>query len=96
MSNDWEKNYDNWKLATPWDNEPDIEVFKAEKYNYYTTDYDTVVNFDLQMLEAKKLGHIGYETKEDFLEDFAENLADELNLHFYEDSAIEEYYERKN
>lgn len=88
------KGYDDWKLATPWDNEPDIEVFKAEKHDYYSINHDTVIDFDLQMLKAEKLGYVGYDTKEDFLEDFADNLADELGLHFYESSAIEEYYER--
>ena len=84
----WEKNYDNWKLASPYDNEPDIEVFKAEKYDYYTTNYDTIVKFDMKMLEIEKDENIN-------LDEASEELADLLGLHLDESDAIEEYYDRK-
>ena len=86
----WDK-YDDWKLASPCDDENEIEVFKAEKYEYYTTCYDSIVNFDTDMLKLEKDGEIGdYDTKEEYLEDHADTLADKYSLSISESDAIED------
>ena len=37
-------NYDAWKLATPWDDEPEMpEVYETEKYGYFHTDENSSV-----------------------------------------------------
>ena len=84
----WDK-YDNWRLSTPYDNIEDIEVFKAEKYDFYTTDYDSIVKFDLEMINAEKLDYSEYDSQGEFLEEYSENLADDLELQTSECDAIE-------
>lgn len=85
----WDK-YDQWRLASPYENE--VEVFKAENYEFYSLVESSVEDFDTKMqeYEASKTPS-DYETREEYLEDSAENLADELGLYSSEFQAIEAY-----
>ena len=67
-------NYDKWKLSTPWDNEKEIEVFKAEKYNYFSCYENRVNDFDSRIEKLKDMWHISYDSYEEAIEDLAENL----------------------
>ena len=75
-------NYDEYKLATPYDNEPDYDIYKAEKYDFFTMDYDAVIEFDTKVLAASQ-----FRSDED-LEEFAEELAEELGLLNSEEAVV--------
>lgn len=83
-------NYDAWKLATPWDDEPDYpEVFKADKYEYFTEDEDLVNKFDETMLKYEY--HVlqkEYADRKEYLEECAENVADDLGLDLSEECCL--------
>ena len=84
-------NYDAWKLATPWDNEPDLpEIYKTEKYEFFTEDEKLALEFDRKMvkLEMSKVPEI-YDTKEEYFQELAENLADDLGLEHSEQRVLE-------
>lgn len=83
-------NYDAWKLATPWDDELDYpEVFKADKYEYFTEDEDLVNEFDEIMLKYEY--HVvqkEYADRKEYLEECAENVADDLGLYMTESDCL--------
>jgi hypothetical protein len=77
-------NYDSWKLATPWDDEPEMpEVYKTKKYEFFTHDENLANEFDKKMvkLEMKKVPE-SYDTKEEYYEELAYELADDLGLEY--------------
>jgi len=75
----WEK-YDAWKLASPEENDHGIEIFETEKFNYVSNDEDNINDFDHKMNLAIK-DDCMYLHICDNLEEYAEHLADELNLY---------------
>ncbi len=87
----WDK-YDNWKLASPpeWENE--IEVFKADKYNRYSTCEEDIQAFD-DAMESVKYHVISkeYESREEYLEECQDNFEEEFNIHCEEWQALEAY-----
>jgi len=89
-----DKAYDNWKLASPYDDEHNIEVFETEKFGYVSNDEDAVNDFDHKMNLAVKNDCMYLHICDD-LEEYAEHLAEELTL--YKDeyeliSTLEENY----
>lgn len=93
MSNAW-KNYDNWKLSTPYDNDDNIEVFKTDKYEFYSTNEKMIDLFDKEILKYEY--HVidnCYDTREEYLEECAENLAEEFDLSCDESDALINYYD---
>ena len=83
--------YDTWKTSTPWDNEPDMpEVYKAEKYEFFTEDEKLALEFDRKMvkLEMRKVP-AEYDSKEEYFQELAENLADDLGLEYSEQRVLE-------
>jgi len=87
--------YDNWLLKGSGVDDIDIEVFKAEKYEIYTTDYDSIIKFDLDMIKAEKLEWCkdSYDDREEYIEECVDSLVQELNLHLREEDATEAYIE---
>lgn len=84
-------NYDAWKLATPWDDEPDYpEIFKADKYEYFTEDEDLINKFDETMLKYEY--HVvqeEYADRNEYLEECADNVACDLDLFISEAYCLE-------
>jgi len=80
-------NYDNWRLSSLYDNEHDIEVFETERYGYVSNDENQVNEFDDKIRLAEK-NDCMYLHICDSLEEYAEELADELGLHTDEYSLI--------
>lgn len=92
------RDYDNWKLSTPWDNEPNYpEIFKTKNYDYYSMSENKIDTFDkvIKNFENKPFDGSIYDSKEEFLEETAENLADDLNLFSSEESALIEFLENE-
>lgn len=87
----WDK-YDQWRLATPYDNEPDIEVFKVNGYEYYHTDEGLIDDFDKEVKET--FTKRSKDESRDF-EELAEELSDFLGLFSTEFDAIESYLENE-
>lgn len=89
-------NYDNWKLATPWDDVVEIEVYKVEEYEYFTHDDKLANKFDDIMLQYKY--HVvqkEYDDRQEYLEECADNLADDLGLSYSENDALISYQENE-
>ena len=87
----WGK-YDAWRLSTPWDNEREIEVFQTKNFNYYHTEEKLIEKFDKNLLMY--IGD-GSRKDDDAVEEYAEELAEELGL-FYDDyQAIESFLENE-
>lgn len=87
-------NYDNWKLASPYDDEHDIEIFETEKFNYVSNDEVQINEFDDKIKIAVNDDCL-YLHICDSLEEYAEHLADELGLYSSEYdliSTLEENY----
>lgn len=84
-------NYDAWKLATPWDDEPDYpEIYKADKYEYFTEDEKSIEKFDETMLKYEY--HVvqkEYADRNEYLEECAETVAEDLGLHLSEIQCLE-------
>ena len=79
-------NYDAWKLATPWDDEPNYpEIFKAEKHGVYSVNEKDIAIFDDKM-ESIQYNVIEkeYETREEYIEECLGNFVEDLGLHFSE------------
>jgi hypothetical protein len=85
-------NYDNWKLASPYDDQFEVEIFQTEKFEHFSLDEDIVNDFDDQF-KAFEYHVVGeeYDTREEYLEVCAENLADNLGLYGTESGALESY-----
>jgi hypothetical protein len=93
-----DRDYDNWKLASPYENDiclGDYDATETDKYKYFSCNYEDVIKFDLEMIEAEKMGFDGFDSQGEFLEDYAENLADELCLYEKEEDAIEVFLIQK-
>ena len=69
--------YDNWKLDNPYDNE--VESYESEQFGYWSMDDTLVLKFDEKIKEYKG----------DNLEDYAEELADEMGLSFSYERSLE-------
>ena len=92
-----DKAYDNWKLASPYDDEPNIEVFKAEKYQAYSTSEDDIQNFEDAMESVQY--HVvqpEYDSREEYLEECEYNSFEEFNIHCEEYRAIEAFQEHEH
>tara|TARA_R110001606_G_scaffold355350_1_gene506264 strand:- start:1425 stop:1769 length:345 start_codon:yes stop_codon:yes gene_type:complete len=89
-----DKAYDNWKLASPYDDEPNIEVFKAEKYEVYTTNEDDIYKFE-EVMESVQYHVIQpeYDSRDEYLEECMYNLIDDLSLHGDDIGAMEAFVE---
>ena len=70
-------NYDNWKLDNPYENE--VESYESEKFGYWHMNDTLVMKFN-DLIEAYKGND---------LEDYAENVADELGLSFSYERSLE-------
>ena len=89
-----DQDYDNWKLATPYDDEPNIEVFKAEKYEVYSTNEDDIHKFDESMESVQyHVIQAVYESREDYLDECFENIVDNISLHSDEVGAMGAFME---
>ena len=77
-------NYDSWKLATPWDDEPEMpEVYETEKYEFFTHDENLANEFDKKMVKLEmRVVPECYDTKEEYYEELAYELADNLGLEY--------------
>ena len=84
-------NYDAWKLATPWDDEPEMpEIYKTDKYEYFTEEEKTANKFDETMLKYEY--HVvqkEYADRNEYLEECADNVADDLGLYLTEHYCLE-------
>lgn len=82
--------YDTWKTSTPWDNEPDLpEIYKADKYEFFTDDEPLVDEFDKKMLEFEyHVVPVEYDSREEYLLECAENTAEEIGLDSCEESIL--------
>ena len=80
-------NYDKWRLASPYDDQIEVEIFETRKYKYYSLNENLINKFDDQ-IEA-------FERKAQELEicpeDVAEELAEELGLYNDETELIIEH-----
>jgi hypothetical protein len=91
-----DKAYDNWKLASPYDDEPNIEVFKAENYQAYSTSEDDIQNFEDAMEIAQyHVVHPVYESREEYLEECEYNHFEEFELYGDEYRALEAFQEHE-
>jgi len=93
------KNYDNWKIATPYENEVP-ELFETEKYNLFSTNEDDVQNFNDRIEEiSKEYDKDSYNSYNEFFQEYIENLQDEFNLSSDQVGALEiaeqNYYDEK-
>jgi hypothetical protein len=83
-------NYDSWKLATPWDDEPEMpEVYETEKYGYFHTDEELIEKFDrkvkkFEMLEVPSC----YVSQDEYIEELAGNLSYDLDLYTSQDECL--------
>ena len=91
-----DKAYDNWKLSSPpeWENE--IEVFKAENYQAYSTSEDDIQNFE-EAMESVQYHVIQpeYDSREEYLEECEGNFSDDFDMHCEEYRAIEAFQENE-
>ena len=85
-------NYDTWKLESPYDSDNFVEVFKVDSYEYYTTCESLANLFDQEMSKASDLDLGDYDCRQEFLEDFAEDLADKMKLQSSEYDAVEYHW----
>ena len=92
----WDK-YDEWKLRSPYENERQIETFKALEHEVYSTNEDNICKFDDGIIEAKKVKTLEayYESLEEYLEETKDNLIDEFNLFEDESSCIIDFLENE-
>lgn len=90
-------NYDAWKLATPWDDEPEMpEIFKTDKYEYFTEDEKSIEKFDETMLKYEY--HViqkEYADRNEYLEECAENVADNLDLSISEEFCLKKISDKQ-
>mgnify|MGYP000506767652 CR=1 FL=1 len=70
-------NYDDWKLDNPYENE--VESYESEKFGYWSMDDTLVMKFN-DLIE---------EYKGNDLEEYAENIADELGLSISYERSLE-------
>ena len=76
-------NYDSWNLATPWDDEVETpEVYETEKYGFFHTDEKLLNEFDSKVAKFNFLKVPScYVSREEYHEEMAGNLADDLGLY---------------
>ena len=75
--------YDAWKLSSPWDDEPNLpEIYKAEKCEYYHENEELIDQFDTAYARMEN------KLSSEDLEEFAEDLADNLGLDYSENEAL--------
>ena len=84
-----DREYDNWKLSSPYDNDNSPEIFESRKHKLFSCYEDKINEFDDKILEAEKDAS-KYELCADNLEEYIEYLQDNLQLHSDEYGAIEE------
>lgn len=77
------RNYDSWKLSSPYDDEVETpEVYETEKYGFFHTDESLLNEFDSKV---KKFNFLKvpdcYVSREEYHEELAANLADDLGLY---------------
>jgi hypothetical protein len=86
-------NYDNWKLATPWDDEPEMpEVYETEKYGYFHTDENLINEFDSKL---KAYIDNGARKDDDTIDEYAEELSEEMELFLSEDDCLQYLSEKE-
>lgn len=84
-------NYDKWRLASPYDDEQEVETFKTEKYNFYSLDENLINKFDAE-IDAVEKRAIELEIDP---EDAAEELAEMLGLYSSEEELLIEEEENE-
>lgn len=77
-------NYDKWKLSTPWDNEPDIEIFESQCGNYFTFDELEMNRFEKSIDHEVELALDEY----DDMDNLIENIADDFKLYESREDAL--------